>query len=374
MQKKLIALAVAGLVSAPAFAQSNVTIYGRVDMGYTNFGSSKDGVNVSSRNGIDSGVKDPSFIGFRGVEELGNGLKAGFDLQQRINPENGEYYSSGASARDNILFLSGGFGTVAAGRMTTPQEKLLGSIDPFASANTVAGYGEGYTRGAQLITGGATTRLDNTVAYVSPSFSGLTVTVAYTWDALGQESNGNEGTFAPLDPSAPTDAEILAGVDAQVWAVSPVYKNGPLTLGANYHKVELKSSNAVLNSIEETVWDLAAAYDFGVVKLSAAYGQDKIEGDGDSAKVKQWFVGASAPIGAAGAVQLVYGQAELDESGVDAEIDRWAVGYTHALSKRTTAYAMYGQLDLGNDADLIGFTGYKSAYERGLGLGVQHRF
>lgn len=323
-------------------------------MGYTNYGSAKDGENVSSRNGIDSGVNQPSFIGFRGTEDLGNGLKAGFNMQYRLNPDNGEFVGSGSSARDTFLFVQGGFGTVAAGRLTTPQEAFLGSIDPFASAGIV-GYGESYTRGAQLINGSAVTRLNNTVAYISPAFSGLTVTAAYSWSALADESNGNKS----------------AGGDARVWALSPVYKNGPLVVGANYHQVKLKTTAG--DGDKETVWDLGASYDFGVAKLAAAYGQDKVEFEGESEKVKQWFVGVTVPVGAAGKVMATYGEAELKKvSG--AEVDRWAVGYTHDLSKRTMAYATYGSLDLGREADEIGFKGYKSAYERGIGVGLQHRF
>jgi len=330
-------------------------------MGYTNMGSSKDGLNVGSRNGIDSGVKDPSFVGFRGVEDLGNGLKAGFDLQQRLNPDSGEFYSAGGSARDNILFVQGGFGTVAMGRMTTPQDKLLGAVDPFASANNFVGYGETYTRGAQLLTRGATTRLSNSVAYVSPTFSGLTVTGVYSWNATGDESWNNE-------------AQTATGYDAEAFAISPVYKNGPLTVGFNYHQIKLNSVNAAIDGTKEKVWDLAAAYDFNVVKVGAAYGQDKVEySGGGSDKVKQWFVGATVPVSAAGAVMASYGETEMDNAA-EVEADRWALGYTHALSKRTTAYALYGSLDLGDNAAVLGITGFKGAYERGVGVGLQHRF
>ena len=81
MQKNLIALAVAGLAALPAFAQSNVTIYGLVDMGYKWSGDNMDD-RVSSRSALDSGMSAGSRLGFKGTEDLGNGMKAGFVLEQ----------------------------------------------------------------------------------------------------------------------------------------------------------------------------------------------------------------------------------------------------------------------------------------------------
>jgi len=375
MQKKLIALAVAAVVTAPAFAQSNVTIYGRLDLGYSYWGSNVDS-DVGNRNAIDSNGQKTSFLGFKGAEDLGNGLKAGFDMQYRLNPDQGNFDGTG-SRRDVFVYLNGGFGTVALGRLTHFQDSLLTSVDPFGASN-LTGYGGSWTQGANLVgllaneatassvgDGGRTTRLDNVIAYISPNFSGLTVKAAFTKDGIGNESKGNEANLSAT--SLP---------DAQVWAISPVYQNGPLTVGANYHEVELQSAQVGVDGIEEKVWDLAAAYDFGMVKLSAAYGQDKLTAAGENLKVKQWFVGASAPVGAAGKVALVYGQNEIDNES-NSDTTRWALGYTHNLSKRTSVYAEYVDYDYEeNGLGGIGKVGLGNSdgYERGLGVGLVHTF
>ncbi|ENO75049.1 porin [Thauera sp. 63] len=342
MQKKLIALAVAAAAAAPAFAQSNVTVYGRIDMGYTYSGSHSG--DAESRNGIDSGQLQPSFIGFKGTEDLGNGLKVGFDFQTRLNIDTNEEldFAGSNSRRDAFLFLSGGFGTVAAGRLTTPQNAFLGSLDPFLDS-AITGFSTNYTQGAALLAGTNITRLDNTVAYISPSFSGLKVTAAYTASALNNEQADDD-------------------LDANIWAISPVYSNGPLTVGANYHRVKLDAADAT-----EKVWDLGAAYDFGMVKLSAAYGQDKLEVGSDDAKVKQWFVAATVPVSAAGNVLLAYGQQEIDDVD-NSNNDRFSIGYHHSLSKRTTVYAQYGDYDI-EENSLAG-----EGYESKFGLGVRHTF
>ncbi len=119
MQKKLIALAIAGLVSAPAFAQSNVTIYGVADA-YMGFGD--HGANDMAA--VSSGGLSGSRIGFRGAEDLGNGLKAvftyeqGFDLDDSVNSDASQ--GLGGKARQSFVGLGGSFGTVSLGRQYAP--------------------------------------------------------------------------------------------------------------------------------------------------------------------------------------------------------------------------------------------------------------
>ncbi|CAM5504869.1 porin [Thauera mechernichensis] len=358
MQKKLIALAVAGLVSAPAFAQSNVTIYGVVDMGYQ-YTSGSDTKSLKSRSGVDSGLQSGSRIGFRGTEDLGNGLKAGFVLENSISPD----VSSNVSlARQSFLSLSGGFGTVAVGRQYSPQYNLVSAIDPFG-AGTVGDvtYGRGvYFQGASVAPDSI--RLDNLVAYVSPSFGGLTVTAGYTADAIGDE------------PLVARGAQSSA---AEIWAVSPVYKNGPLMVGLNYHQVKIDSLDH-----KDKVWDLGGTYDFGVVKVAALYGQFDTDEGSESGKVKQWMLGLSAPVGAAGRAMFSYSSFEGSWTGEpDAEADKWAIGYTHSLSKRTNLYAAYADIDTNQEARgafsvkrgaLRG--GQFDDFTKGLNIGVRHTF
>ena len=90
MQKKIIALAIAGLASSAAFAQTNVQIYGIVDaaMAYVNNSQGRDGFAVQS------GVLAGNRIGFKGTEDLGNGLKANFVLEQGFNLNDGSQAST----------------------------------------------------------------------------------------------------------------------------------------------------------------------------------------------------------------------------------------------------------------------------------------
>ena len=399
MQKKLIALAVAGLVSVPAFAQSNVTIYGVVDMGYQYTGDNVSNA-VKNRSGFDSGVSASSRLGFKGTEDLGNGLKAGFVLEQGIAVDSGNTAAGmGTFGRQSFVSLSGGFGTVAAGRQYTPAHAILaGNIDPF-------GLGKGTVGGIQNLYI-SEARLDNLAAYVSPSWGGFSFVAGYTFSASGNEQSPKLGG--------------TSATDVRAWTIAPTYKNGPIYVAANYHQLD-----PVADGRDKTkVWDLGGTYDFGVVKVGAVYGQRKgnlnstgayfnpatdapvassfagaeaAEGD---YKVKQWALTAAVPVGAAGKVQAMYGQRKTDIDGErDAKVSQWALGYEHALSKRTAIYTAFAQQQqnkqqealTGFDSAASGVTGAKglglgagisdaslnnagAGYQRGFNVGVRHSF
>lgn len=351
MQKKLIALAVAGLMSAPVFAQSNVTIYGIVDMGYKNLGDHvTDG--VGNKNAFDSGQYSGSRLGFKGTEDLGNGLKALFVLEQGINADLGSSAQGGLTfGRQSFVGLSGGFGTVAMGRQYTPQHVLMSAIDPFGNgtAGEIANIWNPTTGGSVV---DYPTRLNNLAAYISPSFGGFNVVAAWTWAATAQESLGNDN-------------------DVRVWAIAPTYKNGPILVGLNYHNARVISSTDKDTDIH--VWDLGGSYDFGVVKLAAAIGVDDPDA-GD--KVKKAMLGVTVPVGPSGKVLASYSRARHELN--DDEASQWAVGYEHGLSKRTVIYTAFSKINNDNDADITASVGdatnANDGYQRGFNLGIRHTF
>ena len=378
MQKKLIALAVAGLVSAPAFAQSNVTVYGIVDMGFTNFRNS-DVLDYENRSGLDQGGRSGTRLGFKGTEDLGNGVKAGFVIEQGLQLDrSGSGGTTNNYNRETLVTLSSAsLGTLALGRTTTPQYNLLAKVD----STQGVGIGSQLMAGGGIYgmgtLGGAVARLDNVAAYISPNFSGLTVTAAFTANGLGDEQVYKDGKDNP---------------NIQVWAISPVYENGPLMVGLNYHKVTSDTIAALeVKDPENTNWDLAGSYDFKVVKLGAAVGQSKLEADnfdGDL-KEKKWFVSAAVPVTAAGTLVANYGKVkiEAEEGESDAKVSKWAVGYMHNLSKRTMLYTFYGSLSTNDQAegaysvrgyapDSLGVLGETATqdYTRGFSAGVRHSF
>jgi predicted porin len=121
MQKKLIALAVAGLASTGAFAQANVTVYGVADASFDVVKISGDANNELGNTTRVS--TNSSLLGFKGAEALGNGLTAVFQFESAVGFDNAG--ALGAN-RDSYVGLAGGFGTVVLGNLTGPTRALGG--------------------------------------------------------------------------------------------------------------------------------------------------------------------------------------------------------------------------------------------------------
>lgn len=354
MLKKIIATAIAGIAAGSAFAQSNVTVYGVVDVGYAHFSSSgKTGQNV-----IDNGLNAPSRLGFKGVEDLGNGLKALFTLEYNIAPDQnsgvGDAASltryTGSQSRQTFVGLTGGFGTVLAGRLQTA------GFDFACAYNPVAGGAFNNTdrmKAATVLSCGTGGRRDNAVAYVSPNFGGLTL--AYN--------------HARVTESAALQATTK---DGSANLLAATYANGPLQAGAVLSKVSM-SQTAATDDIRE--YGLGASYDFKVVKAFAMYQNQKVE---NKTADNKWAIGLTAPVSAAGLVKASYGQNRIRSAGIsNGDTKSYSLVYTHDLSKRTQLYT--GVTHIRNEA--AGAVGFGSDYLVSGGgngnliaAGVTHKF
>lgn len=307
MQKKIIALAIAGLASTAAFAQSNVTIYGRMDLGGVYRGGNSGGVNGDkSMYEIASGVASGSRIGFKGVEDLGNGLKAVFQSEFGINIDQNKAGATAAgwTNRNSYVGLTGGFGTVVAGRMDGVRYGVFNTYDPFAGG-TIGNFTQ---MTAQVDRG------DNAIAYISPNFNGFGLLLAYSSNVTSNEPKANDGA-------------------AQLHTIMGTYDNGPISARLDYEEI--------VDGIGPKTWVVTAAgsYDFGAVKVSALLDQIKT---GDTFKEQAWLIGAKAPVGKF-TVKAAIGGVK-DKIIDDADSIKWALGVDYALSKRTYLYANYGQI------------------------------
>lgn len=345
MQKKIIALAVAGLMSGAAFAQSNVTVYGVVDAYYARATAS----DRDTTNFINGGGLSGSRIGFRGVEDLGSGLKALFTLEYGIaNDDKGVGIGSGtAPARQQFVGLQGGFGTVVAGSLQTA------GYDFACANNSVAGSAlDPYHKvGSRLMLScGQDGRASNAFAYMSPDFGGAKF--AYNHARVSENANTN-----------------ATGKDAYANMLAASYANGPI--GANFVYSKISGANtAASDDIKE--WGIGGSYDFTVAKVGLQY--QRYDNSGLSDNRKKWGLNVSAPVGA-GAVHFGYAKSSIDETDASDDVKSWTLAYTHSLSKRTTAYAGYNRVSndsAGTAASTIApSAGGKSAT---LAVGVRHTF
>ena len=369
MQKKLIAMAVAGFASGAAFAQSNVTVYGILDMAYIR--AKADG--ADTRTFINSGGMSGSRLGFKGVEDLGNGLKAVFNLEWGVEMDQqlglGQTAAAGASAsnsatsttgnRHSFVGLSGGFGTVAAGRMQTAGYDFACTTSPIAG-----GIFDAYQKIGvySLLSCSGAGRANNAFAYISPSFGGLTL--AYNH---GRVSEG----------AAPGIAGIYTGVgaasaakfsDAYANLFAATYDAGPLAVRGVYSKINAK--DLLPGNIKE--WGLNGSYDLGVAKLYASYQTRKDDASGD--KDKKWGIAAGIPVGPTGTVAVQYAKTNMDNSDKDAK--GWSIAYIHGLSKRTDVYAGYNRINNDDAAKQASITAPVLAGDSAsaFGFGLRHRF
>jgi len=327
MQKKIIALAIAGLASTAAFAQTNVTVYGLIDMSYTNVKA--DG--AKAQTAVTSGFMSGSRLGFRGTEDLGNGLKALFTYEMALAADTGVH--TGA-ARQSFVGLTGGFGTVVAGRLQTAGYDFTGAAMPGVASTGLDSYN--LVGNTTLINGSS--RASNAVAYISPAFAGLTAAVNHA--RLTESRNTN-----------------VTGEDGTANLVSLAYANGPLTAGLIYTQANLDQT-AGKPDVKEV--GVRAGYNFGVANVGFAWQNQ--DASGASGKDNKWGLGVAVPVGQ-GVIAANYGRASID-SAANSDHKAFSIGYIHMLSKRTNAYVGYRKAS-GDSA----YTGH-----RAFAAGLRHSF
>ena len=363
MQKKLIALAIAGL-SGAAFAQSNVTVYGLVYGSY-------DFIDVSGNNAVKGApsfgrvTSNASRLGFKGAEKLGNGLEAVFQFESQVDfDQNTGTTGLFGSSRDSFVGLKGNFGTVKLGYFSGPARAFLSKLD------TVA-YSEGVGDNTAIVSklGGRgsffDTRYSNSIAYVSPKFSGFEATVQYQ-----ANEDKDDTTGAKLDPST-----VELGL---------IYNNGPVYAGITHGQRKLKNDVVgaantsagfrMGSDMEASDTRIGGVYKIGDASLHALYVRTDAEGSLGDVDQNVWGVGATYKVTANGKIVGQYydagdlggnlvGQPDLSETGAQF----WVVGYEHALSKRTMLTAYYAYLKNDDRTGTVAGNGVTRGYDFGNG-------
>lgn len=333
MKKTLVALA--ALAATGAFAQSSVTISGTFDPSIANSKTTYLGGSVTN-NFVRNNSQGTSQITFKGVEDLGGGLKASFllenDFDTRYDANGPMGVTSTGSKGNNLGFgggeqylaLEGGFGKVAIGAANTPTLDVQASRQPFSTK-----IGGGFNG----VLGTGHVRQNNSLVYTSPVFSGFKVSAAY---AFKQNSNAfgtavlAADNFSGLSTSqTSTVAEIRAITDLGL-----SYANGPIAAGLS---IWTRAASTGADD-KNTQTNLFASYDFGVAKIIGGYVKEKTNGNALDATGMN--VAAVVPLSAN--LNLLANYAKLDSklaTNLDKKIA--AVGVKYTLSKTTSVYARY---------------------------------
>lgn len=343
MKKSLVALALFGAFAATAQAQSSVQIYGTIDAGLGKL--TGETTKVTKR--------DNNKLGFKGTEDLGNGLKAIFQLEIRYESDTGTIENtSGTNSRplfqgQSRVGLQGNFGTVRLGRGLTAFQESSTAFEPWSGMPTTAGFQTDITVAAYSsdplsAPGNSKNRFSNAVFYNSPVISGF----QFNATVAAKEANNNDAVPATAANFGVAKNAVPA---SNPYSMSATYNYGQFAGMAAYER----------NGLQAKLWSVAASFNpVTELKLMASYQhQDDSKFKITNTDTKAWLIGANYDVGP-GKIRAGYGQKTPD--GV-VKTKQASLGYDYNLSKRTYLYA-----DISNrKADV------SKTY---IGLGVHHNF
>ena len=318
--KILPALIGAILAGGMTAAMADVTLFGHIDtsLDATDQDGGSDDINMNCTT---------CSIGFKGSEDLGNGLKAIFSIDFQYDTANQE--SSGLDDRDQWLGLAGGLGSVKVGTISTVYKSHGAMIDPLyrtALQGRARGLQSDFHNGAGEDLEG---RADNTIRYDSPSWNGLKVGAFYTLDS---DEDDDFGGTEDNDP----------------YGIGASYTNGGIIAFVDYQDNNGSSSDV---GGDISAWKVGGKYSLGMFGLYGQYEDSSIDEDSaDVAATKDldltvWHFGASASLGNTMAY-FAYGQGEFDNAGSTSDdYTSWTLAVMHSLSKRTSLYTGFSEVD-----------------------------
>ncbi len=335
MKKSIIALAVAAGSLAGVAQADGTTLYGSVRMAYTYAGSDKvDGVESKSSSMF---ANNGSRFGIKGSDDLGNGLTAFYNYENRIQT------GGGLNTNKLYLGLKGDFGTVSFGKQNTPRDNLSNFSDP--SHVFEAGYGRN-----------AMTDSDNSAAYISPDMSGFSFAAAVV-------SNG----YAPgvQNYNRHVDAyDLLAQYDANGFYAGLGYQAA--NIDKKTYGTKAKWSNL----------GLGLGYGNDTFEVGFLAEQEKAKNSSGAKTIKPLFVrlGGTYNLTPSDAVYASVSHYDSDVDGAK-KVKGAMIGFKHQFSKRTKVWAEYGYRSKGLVVDVLGATG--TNYEKSnskFGVGLQTDF
>ena len=374
MKKTLVALAALATVGA-AFAQSTVTLYGKIDWEVQSLtGHTAAGANISPGLRVQSAGLNGSRFGMKGTEDLGGGMSAIFDLQGGLNIDTGQNAQCGGAnvvsvnacstvtgavpgataavqaprifGRQAYAGLKGSWGQFTAGRQYAPYDNAFGAVDAQGYTSNSA-MGSVFAAGGHADAGGPG-RVDNSLTYYTPAMGGFNAQVMY----------------APGENKAP-------GVSASHYTgLGLGYANGPINVqfaSENMKSNGLVNANTTNGGAAGTTnaYILGGSYNFGVATVYAAYERAT---NAIKTRDKGYSLGVSAPIGIA---TLSAGYARETSSpvvGANTLSRGFGGQVTYPLSKRTLVYTELMSLR----ASTTGVAG--TATTQTFGVGMQHNF
>jgi predicted porin len=379
MKHKLLPTMIgAVLAGGMGAAQADITVFGHIDTAIVSHDADRGFINTATGDIVGDSMTDnrddtnfrctTCSIGFKGSEDLGNGLKAVFflDFQYDMFNRNGgsQSQTNSFTDRDQWLGLAGNFGQVRWGTISTPYKSHGAMIDPLYRT---AAQGRDLGLQSQLHSNAGEDgqgRADNTVRWDSPSWNGFQVAAYYTLDS--NERDGVQTFAGPTPPASAVNSNPKGEEDDDAYGIGGQYTNGGILVFADYvtnNSDDLDNTNGDL-----TAWKVGGKYTINNFAVMGQY--ESIEpqfnlGQFDAPPVDlgsgkqsqdQYFLAGTWTMGN----NMVYaGYGATDYSDIlnatpsdDSDETAYTIAGTHSLSKRTMIYAAYNHIEQDNDTGL----------------------
>jgi predicted porin len=360
--KAIVPAVLATSLAGAACAQSNVTLFGAVDLAVAHGSGS-----VSNMTQLANGYLAASRLSIKGFEDLGGGLKAGFWQETGFNADTGtgqntntSNQSTGAAGNGGLTFnrrshvsLGGNWGEIRLGRDFTPQYLNIADFDPFDLSGT---------GGSQVlnsaITGPTLVRASNSISYLYGH--------GFNAAAIGYGPGGFGGSGFQLHAMyylGENPSGMATSKDGSGYGARAIYSTGKLTVSGAASSTRYAAGNVRQNNA-------GASYDFDVVQLMGMYERDR----NGAVNAKGWLAGVKVPVGV-GTIRVAYSRYGTDAAG-SPTAGKWALGYVHRLSKRTALYTAAARVsNRGPSAQALnGAVTGPGRSSSGFDLGILHSF
>lgn len=342
MKKSLLALAALTAFTGAAYAQSSVTLFGIIDLNARRVTNDTTAGSQSLWSQSQDGIAS-SRLGFRGVEDIGGGLRAGFWIEGALNPDTGNAAGQTWQRRSTVS-LMGGFGEVRLGRDYTPDFWNHTIYDPYGTV----GVGSSVNTFTALNGAGTLVRANNTFGYFLPAMGGVFGQVQF---AAGEGVAGNKHTAARIG-----------------------YAGGPVSIAVAFGKTDVVESPS-------TEWkriNVGGSYKIGGVTLMAQYNIGEASGGaGNGQEIAHYMLGGTWAFGAS---TLKFSYVDSDGKGTISTRDatQIALGYQYDMSKRTAVYGTFARISNDGSATYViggGPAGQIAGKDStGFEVGVRHTF
>jgi predicted porin len=358
----IVSVVLAASLAGTASAQSNVSVFGVVDLAVAHGSGS-----VASRNQLASGYLAASRLAFKGFEDLGGGLKAGFWLESGFNADTGtgqttntDNQATGGAGSGGLTFnrrshvsLGSNWGEIRLGRDFVPQYLNIADFDPFDLSGT------GASQVLNSAIGGPTlVRASNSVSYLYGH--------GFNAAAIGYGPGGFTGSGFQAHAMyylGENRSGSATSHDGNGYGLRAVYSTGKLTVSGAIGRTRYAAGDVRQNNA-------GASYDFDLVQVMGMYEWDR----NGTVRGRGWVAGARVPVGV-GTIRAAYSRYATDAAGSPAA-RKWALGYIYRLSKRTELYTALAQVrnDGPSTQALNGAVTGPGKSSNGFDLGIKHGF